>query len=264
MNRRAVPSGDGDGDAARSSTPTRWRRIPVTTIAVAAVGTAAWIFPSLATGLEDRPDASLASGWWRPLSGHLAHGSTHHFLLNIALLVPLLAWRERRVGAARALIELMWLAAAVAIGVRCMHDGWTSYRGLSGVVYGLIARVLVEIAVGASSARRSHASIRWIAAGVVALLAVKTVSECVAGGWLTSSNELHAALGVVYLPGSHLAGLAAGAIAAVVALHANGASRREATARGSSASRSAPMTATPSAPARATSPAASASMPPSA
>ncbi len=162
--------------------------------------------PALALALEDRATLSARPGgfaeFWRLVTGHLTHGTTRHAILNLALLIPLIGWREHRVGSRQVLAEFLLIALAVAIGVRLLHDGWTSYRGLSGVVYGFLAIWLLD--------RARDPEHGTVAMAVLVTLTLKTLLECSTGGWAWNADDLTSSLGVRYLPGSHLAGLLCG------------------------------------------------------
>ena len=187
--------------AARSTSPAR----PYATAVLLGLATLAVFVPSCAAVFEDRPDAFGDGGWWRLFLGHLAHGSWEHFLSNAAALTILGIVRERSVGTRRFVCEYVLLALGVAVGIRCLHpatasEAWTSYRGLSGVVYGLTVSVLMD------SGSRVPAA---VGRAIVALLACKSLLEWTQGGWLLAADGLSQSLGVLYLPGSHVAGIVA-------------------------------------------------------
>jgi rhomboid family GlyGly-CTERM serine protease len=150
-------------------------------------------------------DLRSAGEPWRPLTGHLAHGSWMHFLSNLLVFVPVSILRERRVGTLRLFFEFSFLAILVAGGVRALHPGWTSYCGLSGITYGFLAALLLDECRAAPDARRGAPL-----ALVFLALCVKSALELSAGGWILSSDALKDALGVAYLPGSHCAGILGG------------------------------------------------------
>ena len=207
--------------------------------------------PRLAGLLEDHA-ALEVDELWRPLTGHLAHSSASHLILNLILFAPLAFLRERRRGAVAFLVEYLFLAAAVAAGVRLLHDGWESYRGLSGIVYGLLTLMLL-------TERRAA----W-ARALQVLIAAKTVVETVAGGWILGDARLNETLGVLFLPASHLAGMIAAVALYIRSGHAMAARSSRQASAGSAASRSAPITATPRAPTSLTFAARSEVTPPSA
>ncbi len=194
---------------------TAWKclkhHLPPVTLALAFVSCLAMLRPGWSDGIEDR--RCLGGELWRLLSGHLAHGSAQHFLLNLGLFVPLAAWREKKRGSCLFVLEYACLAACVAIGVRWCHSEWYSYRGLSGVVYGLIALTLLDGTYGEKATHRRGPSRCSLV--LIGILAVKTGLEVWAGGWLFETRTLTASLGVVFLPGSHLGGLVGGAALAV-------------------------------------------------
>ncbi len=229
---------------------------------------------AIAYALEDHsrldPPGTTTLEAWRPITGHVVHGSLVHLVYNLALLVPLLFWRERRVGSRRTILEYLLFAVSVALGVRLLHDGWTSYRGLSGVAYGFLALYLLHAARDVSA---DDAARRWRALPltVLAVITAKTLIECVAGGWVIRPVETSESLGIVLLPGSHLAGMiAATMLFATESAQRwrvgsdHGAASLSADLSGSSAFRSAPITATPEAPAPRSSSTRSSRTPPSA
>jgi rhomboid family GlyGly-CTERM serine protease len=218
---------------------------PAGTLLLAAAAAAATLVPVLGRALVDTREAVERLEPWRPWTGHLVHGTLAHLALNLGALVPLGLLREHRRGTTAFLLECAAIAACVAAGIRLLHPSWTSYCGLSGVVYGLLALVLLDGPSG---------STRWMARGAVAALALKSALEYRAGGWLTNGGALEDLLGVVFLPGSHCAGLAAGvAVALLYALPSGAPAHAERKARaaspGSAASRSDPTIAAPAAPA---------------
>lgn len=195
-----------DGDA-----PCPWSRWPLGTALIAVLATVATLAPggpALLVDLESPPGDRLEA--WRWITGHLVHATPWHLLGNLAVLIPLGVLRERRVHALTFLSEYLLLAWVVALGVRSVHEGWNSYCGLSGVVYGWLAIVLIEGI--ASTAKPIDRSTGLIVAGLVLFLSIKSSSELLADGWLVSGAWLEAHMGVRYLPGSHCAGLLTGVL----------------------------------------------------
>ncbi len=178
-----------------------FRRSPVTIVAGAAaiLATAAPAFGALLEDVRPLPHGEI----WRPFTGHIAHASVLHLALNLALFLPLAWLRERAVGSRRFACELVLVAVVTSAGVRFLHDDWTTYRGLSGVVYGLIALQLLP------SERSRFADFGVL---IVAALALKSAWELAIGGWIVGADSLSSDLGVRFLPGSHCAGLAAGSL----------------------------------------------------
>lgn len=250
------------------------RRVPWTLAAITAVTVLAYRSDSVAYALEDRspldPPGPSAIEAWRPLTGHAVHGSLLHLVYNLTLLVPLLLWRERRFGSRQTLLEYLILATSVALGVRLLHEGWTSYRGLSGVAYGFLALYLLH---AARAPNTDGAPRRWHALPLLVLAAIttKTLLECAAGGWILRGDDVGKSLGVVLLPGAHLAGLVAATVLHTIQDgqrspddRTQGAASSRADLAGSAAPSRAPITATPEAPARRSSSTRSSRTPPSA
>ena len=150
---------------------------------------------------------------WRLFTGHLVHGSLTHLLLNLAFFMALGGLRERRVGTIRFLLEYALLAACVAVGVRLLHSGWSSYCGLSGVVYGTLVLVLLDHRRDAN--RKTHTP--SLGAWVVGCISIKTTFELAGGGWVLGPGALEDSFGVLYLAGSHAAGIVGGLLLALVA-----------------------------------------------
>jgi membrane associated rhomboid family serine protease len=196
---------------------------------------------------------------WRVFTGHLVHGNVLHLVLNLLVFTPLAVFRERRVGIARLALEYATIALCVSAGVRLLGGAWTTYCGLSGVAYGFLVIVLA-------------ADRTLLGLTVIAALAVKTALEAASGGWIFGREGLESSLGVTYLYGSHVAGMAAGMLLVVLGRLATRhgsvgpqpARNRSTTLPGSSAPRMAPITAAPDAPARRSSAARSGRIPPSA
>ena len=224
------------------------RTWPLVTLTIAGLAVAAASVPSLAELFEDRRDTAFS---WRLWTSHLTHGSTRHLVFGLLVLVPLALWRERRQGAARCLLEYAFLGAAVAIGIRVLHANWETYRGISGIAYGLLTLTLLEVIGSGGSAAQTRR--RRAALCILVFLSIKTVYECLAGGWLVNATSLREELGVVYLPGSHLSGLLAALL--LSALHglwkigqcdySSDSNRETVVAAGSSASLKSEIAATP-------------------
>jgi membrane associated rhomboid family serine protease len=230
---------------------------PAGSCLIAAAATVATLAPLASRLLIDLREGADRFEPWRPWTGHLVHGSVTHLALDLALFTPLAFLRERRAGLAAFLLEYAFLAAFVAAGVRVLHLEWATYCGLSGVVYGLLTIVLLEAATAGTLP---------LAGTLLAALALKSTAEYAGGGWLFAGPGFERALGVDYLPGAHVAGIAAGALAWRLQRPASvqSARKRRAADSGSAAPARPPIMAAPAAPARRTSPACSGAMPPSA
>lgn len=272
MNSRKGSS--SSPSASRRATTRAMYGLPWALVGVTIVSVLCHQSDGIAYALEDRsrldtPDASTLEAW-RPITGHVVHGNLAHLIYNLALLVPLLFWRERRVGSRRTILEYLLFAVSVALGVRLLHDGWTSYRGLSGVAYGFLALFLLHASRDVNTADGSK---RWRAMPLLVLgvITAKTLIEYAAGGWVIGPAGARESLCIVLLPGSHLAGLIAAtmlfateSVQRRLAELDHGAARLRAELAGSSAFKSAPITATPEAPERRSSLTRSSRTPPSA
>lgn len=244
---------------------------PVGTALLSGAAFLATLWPALRPWLLDLRETPGTWEPWRPFTGHLAHGSPTHLFLDLSIFVPLAFTREKRVGLFRLLLDYSLVGLGVSWGTRCLHDGWTSYCGLSGVIYGFIPLVLLS-GRGAQQdsplkSFRSFRSFRFSLLGVavVVFLAIKSALELGQNGWLFQNPGLERALGVVYLPGSHCAGILAGlGLTGLYAALSQPSRNRRTTAPGSGASRMAPIIAAPLAPQRRSEAASSAVIPPSA
>jgi rhomboid family GlyGly-CTERM serine protease len=154
---------------------------------------------SLNEALEFQRPAILAGAWWRCLTGHLCHYGYPHLILNLTgawLLVVVF----REVGWAVWVWVGLMAALAVAAGLLMEPDPLTSYRGLSGVLYGSAAAAGVVRGVGP---RR-----RWLL--LPALLGGVAAADAMAPG------ARMVAEGIPAHPAAHLYGLVGGVSAALV------------------------------------------------
>ena len=231
-------------------------RFPCGTAILAGVAVIAALVPAFSSHLIDLREAT-GSEPWRFFTSHLVHGNVTHLLLNLAFFVVLGVLRERRVGTARFLLEYAVLAACVAVGVRVLHSGseWSSYCGLSGIVYGTLALVLLDgRSPNATGKIKGKMSAVGLGPWIVACVSVKTALELAGGGWVLGRNVLENSFGVLYLAGSHAAGIAGGVLLAAAYRQARAASqpRRNALTPtpASATSRRDPIIAAPAAPER--------------
>ncbi|MEM7232847.1 MAG: rhombosortase [Planctomycetota bacterium] len=170
---------------------------------VVGVAVTSFFDASWSRGLEDRVDALSSGEWWRVFTGHCTHRSAMHLTLNLALFVPLGFVVSKRLKPAAFALALPLLAAGVAVGVRSLHGDWLSYRGLSGVVYGLATIAIL------TSREQTKRETRQLLDLTLALVVLKTFAECLQGGWVGMPETLSTSIGTRFLPGSHLGGLAA-------------------------------------------------------
>ncbi len=184
-------------------------QFPAGTAFLALLATAGTLAPCLGRLLVDTRALGDRVEPWRVFTGHLVHGNLTHLALNLLVFVPLAAFRERRAGFLRLCLEYLTLAVSVSAGVRLLHGNWTTYCGLSGVVYGLLAITLLEPVHCAGQSRRGLAT-GALGPAVLAAIAIKTALEAADGGWILHREALESALGVTYLAGAHAAGMAGG------------------------------------------------------
>lgn len=180
----------------------RVRSIPWVAVVGASLATVGTFHPQVHALFVDRPNAEF--GRW--VTGSFAHASAQHWLGNVVAFFVLVAWRERRCGSRRIAIETLLLAVGVALGVRVLQEGWISYQGLSGVVYGHLGLLLWAVAPDAMFGLNPR-RYRWLTLGVSVALVGKTGLEWVKGDWLWRASSLEESLGVAYYPSAHVAGL---------------------------------------------------------
>jgi len=189
--------------AARERFPRRAAAACLAALALAVLVIETW--PGAQAALEFDRAAVAAGQWWRLASGNLVHHGWGHLAADLAAFI-LLCWMAP--GRLRYTV-LLAVLAALAVGVSaCLWGGADTYRGLSGINYGLLAYALVAMAV-----RRRG----WPAAGLVALLLVviaKTAIETATGRLLVNVCLPD---GVLVVGVAHLAGLAVGIAAALLA-----------------------------------------------
>ena len=171
-------------------------------------------FPGIASRFEDLCEVCIGGTsleFWRPITAHLAHLNFPHLLLNVAFFFPLAWLREYRRGSLGFGREFIILAVAVAVAVRLIHPDWVTYRGLSGVIYGLLVLTVLEQDLrlkrkNTTGDEASQGSKRpsLISILIVACLFIKTVVEILHGGWIFFSESLSYTLTDEYLPGSQL------------------------------------------------------------
>jgi rhomboid family GlyGly-CTERM serine protease len=177
-------------------------RLPIVTLAVAALTLVAGTFEATASSLQlDR--AACASGeLWRLWTGHLAHWSGAHLAWDLAMFVALGATIER---ASRArFVGLVALSASAVSASVLLLTPLETYRGLSGVDAALFVTAAIELA--GSRSRRS-----WIGAAALGAFLVKVSIEVVTGRSIFVENL---APGVGNVPLAHLAGAAVALVAA--------------------------------------------------
>ncbi len=88
-------------------------------------------------------DAVNAGEWWRLWSAHLVHTDSQHLGWNLGLLLVLgtVAHRAKMVRAT--LIYLLFSMPLISLGLLVLYPELQWYAGLSGVLHGLIALILL-------------------------------------------------------------------------------------------------------------------------
>jgi len=176
----------------------------VTALGLAAVAVALALVPGAGSRLEyDR--AAIAGGEaWRLLTGHWVHWSGEHLFWDLLAFGVLGVLCERR-GRARFLGCLAGATLAVSLGLDGLLPGMAHYRGLSGLDSALFVLLAVRL-----WRERAGAAGAWWAAGALAAFLGKVGYESLTG----AAVFVHA--GVTAVPLAHLAGGAAGLVAALV------------------------------------------------
>ncbi|SRR6056297_1727045 len=137
-------------------------------------------------------DAAAAGEWWRLWTGHLVHTGVGHLGWNLTAL-SILGFAAFRTGLVRAaFIYLVLSMPLISGGLLLLLPALQWYAGLSGVLHGLVALILIA----------RPARVAWLGLG---LLAAKLVVEA-AGAWpvpagrypvVTEAHALGFAFGLV-------------------------------------------------------------------
>lgn len=151
--------------------------------------------------------SAIAGGqWWRILTGNFVHYGWLHWAANVGVFAALywIAQGRSRWTAA----VLIPFAIAVGAAVYRGASEVMTYRGISGVDCALLAWVLITMAVQ----DRGWAAAGWI--GALSVVAGKSVYEAATGHVLLPTS---APAGVEVVGVTHVIGLAAGTLAALIA-----------------------------------------------
>ena len=174
-------------------------RIPILTLAVAAVAVAIQLLPaSVATALQfDRAALSLGE-WWRIVTGHLTHFSANHLTWDVAVLVALGVACESDSRAHTAL-TLGVASVAISVAVWFWQPQFEAYRGLSGLDCALFGLFVASLFRQGGQASRIMGSIALLAVGAKCVFEIATGSTAFATG-----------AGYALVPLAHLVGVASG------------------------------------------------------
>ncbi|TNF36792.1 MAG: rhombosortase, partial [Gammaproteobacteria bacterium] len=131
---------------------------------------------------------------WLVISGHLVHLNWHHFWLNMAGLLLVAIFFHGYCSTGMWLLQLLWSALLVSLGLYVLNPELSAYVGLSGVLHGLFI-------VGAWYEARRHPLSGWV---LLLLLVVKLVweqlsgalpgSEAMTGGHVVVDAHLYGAI----------------------------------------------------------------------
>ena len=172
----------------------RGGRLPIVTLAIAALTLVAGTFEVTANALQLDRTACASGELWRLWTGHLTHWSGAHLAWDLVMFVILGATIER---ASRArLVSLLALSASAVSTAVLFLTPLTAYRGLSGVDAALFVAVAIETRIGAAA---------------LGAFLLKVTIEVVTGRSIFVENL---APGVANVPLAHLAGAAAALVAA--------------------------------------------------
>lgn len=93
---------------------------------------------------------------WRFLSGHFIHLGWSHFALNISGLLAVWFVFGRYMPAKIWILAFISLALAISSAFYLRNPELVQYVGLSGVLYGVLVIVLINILIGADRARHAR------------------------------------------------------------------------------------------------------------
>jgi rhomboid family GlyGly-CTERM serine protease len=172
----------------RSTSPFAW-----TTLLVAALACAAQLFDAGHLALVR--DRMAGFGGWQLWTGHFVHYSASHLGWNLVTLV----WAERLAPAQTRIFYS--LAPPFISAILWLDPHLDEYRGLSGIVMGLVALVALH------QLRHDRSRARWIWPVALALVAAKLGWEM----WRETAMfaSLSAAEDIRVVPLAHVAGVAA-------------------------------------------------------
>ena len=121
-----------------------FRRIPLLTIALAALALAIWAIPGAADALQYDRTALGTGELWRLVTGHWAHWSTDHLVWDLLVFAVFGALAERQSRRRFATIVVS-SAIAISAAVWLFAPQFSHYRGLSGIDSALFAAFFAQL-----------------------------------------------------------------------------------------------------------------------
>jgi hypothetical protein len=174
--------------------------------AIVALAAALSLAGGAAPALQYEREAVLAGETWRLLAGQLVHWTPRMAAADLGALFALGAWLEAR-GRRGALLATLGLGALLtAAAIHVGSPRLALYRGSSGIAAALFVRVALGEAAAASGRARAALAVAAVA------LPAKAAFEAAAGLALFAGPLPP---GILVHPLAHLAGAAAGCLAAL-------------------------------------------------
>lgn len=156
------------------------------------------------TALLSYDRARILSGeYWRIASGHFTHTNLNHLLLNLASLCLYWGLFAQRQPLRQSLLELAALAGLCGLALLVLEPqvGW--YRGLSGLLHGLLAMTAAREMFERGS--------RWRGGVLLVLVTAKVFSESTSAGDSLTARWIDAPV----VHEAHLWGLCSGVLLAL-------------------------------------------------
>ena len=152
--------------------------------------------------LEYQRPAIFAGQYYRLLTAHLVHTNFNHALMNLVGLLLIWSIAFRYISLRDWWLTLLLSAVVVSVGLVLFNPDIQWYRGLSGVLHGLLFVVILK-------ARQLPGILKFVA---LLGLVIKIVLEQTQTG-LWQSEQL---IGAVVIVDAHLYGLIGGLVSYVV------------------------------------------------
>ena len=149
--------------------------------------------PALGVALEYRRDP-LTHEWWRAITAHLVHTGWRHLLLDLAGLWLIALVFRRYFSFGWLLGGCLWLGVTISLGLFLGQPSVEWYRGLSGILHGLLVWGLLRMLPDA----------KWLSSLALAALAAKLVAD----GFTLPRNDW---IGAPVVTAAHVYGALGGA-----------------------------------------------------